>query len=359
MGESVRRFWAWWIGALSRLLTPRPPKARPWRALLLHRGQGFEIYRSSGGKAVHVASLEDATAPDQLAAAKRAAKSVRRRSRQTLIRLSPEDVLERTLQIPAAAEDVVEPVLDNQMDRIVPWPKPETRYAYEIEATPAGPRDQLQIRVVATRRSLLDQLVAQAGALGVKASAIDFAPPQSLQAGIELMSLRPDPARRTATLLTASLLTLAVASVGVGAYGLHDLWQRHLEQEALTARASAVRERLVVLEERAALNARLAAQRQRLITGKRDTPSVTVLVEALSRALPDSAYLTKLSISGSDVRIEGKANEPTALIPTIERTTQFANVEFSAPTTREEGNARDNFSITATAGAAPLGDRDP
>ncbi len=73
-----------------------------------------------------------------------------------------------------------------------------------------------------------------------------------------------------------------------------------------------------------------------------------ILVEALSRALPDTAYLTDLEIEGREVRIAGKSNA-TALIRILEESPQFENVRFSAPTTREATETVETFSIIAHA----------
>jgi general secretion pathway protein L len=78
-----------------------------------------------------------------------------------------------------------------------------------------------------------------------------------------------------------------------------------------------------------------------------------VLIEAMSRALPDSAYLTELEIHGRDTRIAGKSDDTTALITVLEATPQFEDVRFSAPTTREEGDTRGTFSIISRAEGGP------
>ncbi len=86
---------------------------------------------------------------------------------------------------------------------------------------------------------------------------------------------------------------------------------------------------------------------------------MTVLLEALSRALPDSAYLNQLEISGREARLDGKAKEPTALIAKIESANEFANARFAAPTTRSEEDSIETFSIIATARPALLGGLEP
>ncbi len=218
---NIKSFFDWWIGSLSKVLTPKPATKKAWRTLLLHRGDGCDVLKNAGGKVVSIASVKDAAAKDQIAKAKKALRRRPRRTHETIIRLSAEDVLENTIEIPSAARDVVEPVLQNQMERIVPWPANETCYGYQIVGGAEGPSDQLKVRVVATREPLLENALVQARALGLKASAVDFAPPHETRVGIELLSLRPDPVRRTAEGLRVAILGLALCAITVSALGLY------------------------------------------------------------------------------------------------------------------------------------------
>jgi general secretion pathway protein L len=85
--------------------------------------------------------------------------------------------------------------------------------------------------------------------------------------------------------------------------------------------------------------ARLAAERLA-------QPSMAVVLEALSRALPDDAWLTRLEVEQRTVRLAGNAANASALIGRIEASGHFADVQFSAPTTLAEGEG-ESFTITA------------
>jgi general secretion pathway protein L len=79
----------------------------------------------------------------------------------------------------------------------------------------------------------------------------------------------------------------------------------------------------------------------------------------MSRALPDTAYLTEIEIHGSDTRIVGKSDDPTALITKLESTPELADVRFAAPTTREQGETLGTFSIIARAEGAAKEEKQP
>ena len=76
-----------------------------------------------------------------------------------------------------------------------------------------------------------------------------------------------------------------------------------------------------------------------------DQPLVVSLLEELSGALPDSSYLTHLSIDGDRVDISGFASDPPALVPILERSGRFSKVSFSDAITRSTTGSNSRFSL--------------
>jgi general secretion pathway protein L len=137
------------------------------------------------------------------------------------------------------------------------------------------------------------------------------------------------------------------------------MWNRQVESDDLEAKIATARSRVEEVKRLNEENTELRQQRERLVRRKSEEPAVMVLIEALSRALPDAAYLTELEIHGRDTRIAGKSADPTALITMLEDTPQFEDVHFSAATTREEGETAGTFSIISRAQGGPNLDKKP
>ena len=87
------------------------------------------------------------------------------------------------------------------------------------------------------------------------------------------------------------------------------------------------------------------AERARAL--KETSPVAVVVVEALSRALPDTSYLTEMNMDGSTLRITGLAGDAPSLIAPLERSGHFKDVHFFAPTTRNADGGRFVFHIEA------------
>ena len=79
------------------------------------------------------------------------------------------------------------------------------------------------------------------------------------------------------------------------------------------------------------------------------TRSLGDAVEALSRALPDNAYLTELSLENATVRIVGLAKDAPSLIAPLEHSGAMTGVHFSSPTTREPDGTHFRFHIEGRA----------
>lgn len=107
---------------------------------------------------------------------------------------------------------------------------------------------------------------------------------------------------------------------------------------ALSADAKAVRR---LLYQRAARVAEVSALRGRIAS----TLPMAAIWEELARVLPDSAYLTDLSVKDGKVSIAGYSKAASAIIVALEGSPHFETAEFASPVVKVPGRDGERFAV--------------
>ena len=85
-------------------------------------------------------------------------------------------------------------------------------------------------------------------------------------------------------------------------------------------------------------------------------PSVTGLLNAISAALPDTAYLAQFELAGGTLVLQGVAASASDLIAPLEQLPQVEKVAFSAPTLRDPVSGLEQFQLSLSFSGIPLAD---
>ncbi len=350
----IRRAYSRWLRELSNFLTPKRTTERPWRTMLFHTTDGLEIFTKTNGPISRLGILRVGATPDEVAGIRRLLLGkVAQDPKHVLLRLSPTDVVQRTIQVPKAAADLMDSVVENKIETIVAWPHENTCYSYRVTGANAASRDQINTDIIATTKKIVDNALESARTVGLAPCAVDFAPAPDTASIVELMQLEADPIGKTAARLNAALGALVLCSLAICAFGIYQVWDLEAQYSELDGKIAAVTSRVEEVKRLNDENTKFKEQRERLAKRKIDYPPVMTLIEALSRSLPDTAYLDELEIHDSEARIVGKSADPTGLIGTLESTPEFEDVRFAAPTTREDGQTLGTFSIVGKLQGAP------
>ena len=384
----LARGFAWWLAALSASSGRRGPARKRYKALIFKSADGLEVFAvkrkglttlarlAAMGRNVAARAAEESQDGDRRdgkrrdgesggakskgkGAKSKGAKSsadkskpftrVRglRRGSPALLRLGEDQVLERELQIPEAARDVLEPIITNQLEPVMPWPISEARIGYEVQG--AGDGDgQLKVRTAATSKALLSEALEEAARLGVRVEHIEFATSPQAERGIPLLAPgEVEKAARRARSIRNSLVLFLVIALAIAGLGLWRWLPAYRAHRAIAAELAALQARVAEVREANSRRAERIAQRRRLVELRKRRPAVVVVLAALTRALPDDAYLTRLELRGERLLITGTARDAASLVERLEAMPLFADVAFSAPTIREKGKPGERFTISA------------
>lgn len=303
------------------------------------------------GRTVAVAEGEELALYDVAAsgAAKRLPRGAKPRVAGAVeLRLPAGAVLAKSLTLPAAGRDYVEPILDHRLERLTPWAPDRALYGYRV--TGENEAGELEVDFAATSRDIADRWLARAEAAGLKPTAIGGASePIEQPLAVDLWRGRNDPvglrarrAVRTAAIVAAAVL---VPLVALSFYTLYSADSRmaDIESRSTTAR--------LALQRAAAGGA--GSREAALIAQKRPDAAMVTLIDKLARTVPQDTVLRDLEVGDGRVRLAGFSAAAPDLIGKLEASGLVRGARFAAPVTRTP-DGRDAFEILAArVGAEP------
>jgi len=317
----------WWSEGLSAQMVEFANHVRQLRRYRLHANGSPFVVSDIQGAAMGVIETPEPTA------------ELLEQTRDQIIEiLVPSTaIIERRLDpLPAESRPYADNVVRHRIESLVPWRASDVLYATVIEERSDG---RIDVIVRATSRAAIGPAIAAAAACAPRNIAVvpdaagdaALAIPVPISAEDELAGFRA--AARHAI---AGLLLFAVCVVAWTI--LH--WQVLASESATVDQAISGQRSLT----RRASNIQAGPELGDL---KRHKPVAVLVLDQLSRALPDDTYLNEIHLEADQLRIIGVSGRAAELVPILERSGHFRKAAFYAPTTRMVGRRTDQFYIEA------------
>ncbi|KQP94626.1 MULTISPECIES: PilN domain-containing protein [unclassified Methylobacterium] len=260
------------------------------------------------------------------------------------LRLPPEVFLTRALRLPDAGRSYLQPIITHRLERLTPWRADQVLYAYSV-VDGVSEDGTIGVDLLATSVDLVAPFLARLANAGLTATALgSAAEPLDAPLRFDLYKGRTQPADdrlrgrigRGLAILLSGLTVACLLSAVVAA--------------SAASNAEEVRQRLTALRTKLTLRGGVGTSRERiLIEGKRTENATIVLIDKLSRALPDGTVLRELDIGPARIRLVGRSIDAPALIARLEAEAGLKNPRFAAPVIRD-AEKRDAFDLVATRG---------
>jgi general secretion pathway protein L len=261
--------------------------------------------------------------------------------------LRPEHFFFRPLELPQRASEFLDGIVRAQIDRITPWNANQAVAGWSKPVQASS--DKISVTVAAAAREQIVPLAQAIERFGAKSIFVSTILPNA-EAGsgairvFEYLAAGALEVRQIRRSLVAVLLITALLAGGAVASNIvigGDLQARQND----IARRIAERRGIIRAGNDALTNSALG----RLVRRKNQTPADVIILEALSKVLPDHTYVTELRIEGDKVQIVGITNDAPSLIRLIEESPHFSRATFFAPTTHAPSDPGDRFHIEARA----------
>ncbi|MCC8961275.1 PilN domain-containing protein [Bradyrhizobium sp. Pear76] len=331
-----------WVDILARLWLGWQERRRARQWLRVVR-DGSEWVLKDAKRSVRA---KPATGPDGTALPNEMVRAAQKSF--VILQLPALNVVSRAMTVPAQARDLLAGIVRNQFERLFPWRASQA--AYGFNAVPGEDANVLDVQVLATSRSTLDEACGQLAALGLRVDRVVAAAGRTDAASdVTLWSRLADTTdtslSRTRRLIAGLMVVTAGLTIVVNVWAFMSAASADGESDDVGSRVAALQRQIRGNSSREQIAALAPPERAQAL---KETSSVAVVVvEALSRVLPETSYLTELNMDGATLRLVGLAGDAPSLIAPLEQSGQFKDVHFFAPTTRNADGGRFVFHIEA------------
>lgn len=244
------------------------------------------------------------------------------------------------LSVPASARRSLGALLDGEVERLTPFKRGEVRLAYDLLEERDG---KLQIRLHVAPKARLDAIAGQFEAAGGGAPAFLIAGAEQLGAPAAVdFNAAPVSAqgRRGMFWPAMAALSILLALLSPLPKPYVDLREISAEIERLRPAVTSVQEARAELDRHRALAERLQA----VLAANPDLPG---LLETVTVALPDDAWLTGFEVRPGRLTLEGFARDASGVLRKLDTVPGLAEAAFEAPVTRDPAGGGERFRIGA------------
>jgi general secretion pathway protein L len=340
-GGAILRFLVWWREEL-RGLVPQGVRGRKAARIIIDIGQdGYRVFESIGGKLRPAGGNLSPLAAVALA-------SDRARSNPSAligIRVPLTSCFVRSLELPRNAQEDAGRILDLDLERATPFKRTDVYCATLLEDGPnRGPR--VRARHLMIKRQSVEPILGELNAAGAPVDFIDSwdeANRQPLPVNFLASQQQTDSSTGRGLSVTTMLLAL-LALLGLSAILIaNSRYQTALETvkgQVAQARGQATSVRRALDTSEAALTEIGQLQSLKLAT----TPTVEVL-DALTKLLPDTVWLTDLRLENGQLDITGLAKSGAALLPLFAHSPLFADAALASAVNFDPQENKERFSL--------------
>jgi general secretion pathway protein L len=266
-----------------------------------------------------------------------------------VLQLPTDKLVMRRIGVPAQAREFLPGVVRNQVERLSPWPVEQTVYGFNAEASQEDAAT-LDVRVFITSRAAVNSARDELDAIGLAPDRIvahqgDLPTSPSVALWSRLADVPHQTGERTHRQIGVAIVAIFLLSVVLSVWAFFSAASLRAESEELAAHSRTLQRQLQGSGTPQAIASLPPAERA--WAWKESMPSTVIVLEVLSRALPDAAYLTELHLDNTTLRMIGLASDAPSLIAPLERSGHLTDVHFFAPTTRGPDGSLFRFHIEA------------
>ncbi len=349
-------FWRWWSSELIALVpqrlrqssanaangllievTPQAVILRRWlQGSLTEQGR---VDRQSGGHDTQGIAFQALFS------------KLHKRDEQVALWLAETQCLVKQIELPLAAAKNLRQVLGFEMDRHTPFKAEQVYFDFRVLRVD-NQKNRLAVKLVVVPRSEMDGSLDLLERWGAPANAAYVAIAVPNGDAINLMPAERNTAQTSRLRginpgLLLLTLTLAMAAITI------PIWQKRHAVIALLPIVDRAKQQARETDALRREQERLAAEFNFMLDKKQAVPPLVILLDELSRLLPDDTWVQQFNLKGKELQIQGETGSSSKLIALIESTRILHDANFRSPLTKGNMPNSERYHLMAAIKTVP------
>ncbi len=348
------KFLAWWGDELRDMLPERFRDTLADRSselwvevafdqLIVHRAQGGQV--SEAGRLPITSDRRDVTRLFE-----RLTADQEEGPPSVWLMLGADQVLQRRLSFPRAAEDNLAKVLTFEMDRQTPFKAEQVYFDYLVDPASYGER-QLAVDLIVVTRDQAERSLKIVNTAGIELHGMSCWRADGSSAPRRRMDVNLLPEGRRVTRINSRLRMNLIMMLGLvlilGLVMSQSLVRREAGLEAMQTRVNEVRvQAQQVVELRLSLEEAVQGAGF-LANHKASRPPLTLIMAELTDLLPDDTWLEQLQFRENTLTVRGQSPEAAKLIPLFQQARTLREAGFRDTVQTDPRTNKERFHISA------------
>ena len=345
----IKPFLRWWARELAFLV---PLKIRqffyaPQAAIIIRsNAEQFELSYEIGGEQKHLANV--ARDISKAAAVKNLLADERFKNVIFVFRLSKNDALSKTVNLPLAAQTNILQVVSYELDRYSPFTAEKVYFATRIEHIDAETA-QIVVKLLITPRKTLEGFYLDCKNLGITPQIVDVEDfpndLQNLHDSYNLLPLHLQPKTTSTSRWIIGTLLILLGLLSISSL-IFPVWLEYQAVEKLQHKISKIDKEVKAIKNLQSEMDLLREETQLLINEKIAAPSIVATLNEISALMQDDSWLSYLQYSDGQIQLQGESKAASNLLADLEASDYFAKVNFASPVTQDKASGLERFQIT-------------
>jgi general secretion pathway protein L len=340
-------FFRWWFGELAGLVPPsvrRLVERRPPLVIVDVLEEGLAVGQWTDGGYKPLLTIREGDRGARADLDRLIGGRVMRRA-EIVLRLPPDRALYKTIVLPAMPPEELASAIFYQIDRQTPFASSDVYFDHRITRVAAEDK-RVTVELVVVPRSAADPLRTRLANMSLEPSMIDVRrtvrearPEFNLLRSVERAAARP------VTVFVNAVLAIATIALLVFAVRI-PLEQRRVVAGELRNELAAVRKEADAVAKLQAEIERLRNEAGLVERNKQAQPPMAMVLEELSRLLPDHTWLFEMQVIGGTVKVAGYSSASSSLIQLLDESPMFKTPRFSSPVTADQETGQERFNLS-------------